>query len=121
MIEDRAADIRDDALADPGDEIEPGEGGARQNHDDDDQDLQGRIQHVHAALAKALIDHEPQALAQGEHGSGRHDQRRACAAHGRQIGFQIGPDRPQYLDIAASFPVLVDGAVHVTAMTHSKS
>ena len=84
MVIDGPADVRDDPLADPGNEIEPAEGRQCQDADDDEQRQQRLIEQSGVAAGEALVDEPAEALA--EHQDGRRGRRqRDDGAGDRQL------------------------------------
>ncbi len=75
MVEHRAAQIRGDALPDPGDEVEPDVRRAGHHDDDAEHQRQRAVEFARVAGAKAAVDDALQALPDCKHGGRRDDER----------------------------------------------
>jgi hypothetical protein len=61
-VENGAADVCDDALADPGDEVEAAERGSREQDDDADKRKNSVVERLRAAALEPVIDEPSQSL-----------------------------------------------------------
>ena len=89
MVVDRAADVGDQSLAEPGDEIEAPEGRRRQDHDDDQEGQEILVDEV-GLVAETVIDHPADRLADHQHRAGGDDQRGDGARDHLEIGSNEG-------------------------------
>ena len=76
MIEHRAADVGDHALAGGHHQVKASPGGERQDHRQRDHAGERRIEVRRIARAEARVDDVLEPLTEREHGAGRHQQRK---------------------------------------------
>jgi hypothetical protein len=105
MIEYRFADIGDNTLTNPRDNIEPRIGGHREHHYYAEENSKRQVENP---IAKTAIDHETQALTQGEYRTRRDNESDTRTKDSSQIGTQIRPDCGQDFYIPAIFTILID-------------
>src|SRR3546814_6249769 len=82
---DRLADIGDDALAEPGDAVEPAEGGDRQHGHHAKQGGEVQVEVAAVAHAEADVDDAADRLADAEHRGGGHHQRNRSEEHTSEL------------------------------------
>src|SRR3546814_16352170 len=80
------SDIVDDALAEPGDAVEPAEGGDRQHGHHAKQGGEVQVEVAAVAHAEADVDDAADRLADAEHRGGGHHQRNAGADRHPAVG-----------------------------------
>ncbi len=99
-VEDGAAQIGDDALADPRDQIEAAIGRDGEDDDDADQDEDGVVEQRRLAAAEPVIDQTAQPLAERQHGRRGDGEREDRAGEAQPVGANIGKDPAQGAEIA---------------------
>src|SRR5205809_4414152 len=83
MTRSNTADIGDDALADPGDEVKAAERRTSEQDDDADKHKNSAVERRHVAALEPLIDEPAQPLTEAQHGrrGDEKSQHRAGHAH----------------------------------------
>jgi hypothetical protein len=107
---DVAAQVGDDALAEPGDEVGAQVGRDREHGDDDRHGLDRVIERVGPALAEAAVDQVAQADAQREDGGRGEHQGDQGADDVPAIGPQVGGETPEVAQVTTGRTLLGAGA-----------
>ena len=99
--EDRPPDVGDHPLAEPGDQVEAGEGAGGQQRDHARHVDQGLVEALDLLAAEAVVDQHPQALAEGEDRRSADAERRERRHHDPAVGPQVAEEGADLADLAA--------------------
>jgi hypothetical protein len=96
------ADVGNDALAQPGDEIEAGRGGERQYQDDPEQIIE-MLADIAVARGEALVDDAPEAVGDCQRPQGRDQQGEPRTDDLAGVADRGIPDHPEVAELAAGW------------------
>ena len=117
---DGAADVGDDALADPRDEEVAAVAGGGEQGDNAEHDDQRLVEQRRNGAAKALVDQPAQPEAEGEHRARRGSQRDQRPGDRQLVGLEEANDLAELAEIAARRPVARRGGGALGAVAHHR-
>ena len=84
-VENGAADIGNDALANPGDEVEASEHRTGERDDDADKHKNSAVERRRVAAVEPIIDQSSQSLSEPQHGRRSGEQSQHCTGHAHPV------------------------------------
>ena len=102
MVEHRAADVRDDALAGTEHQEEPGVGGCREEYREAERGGQRAVEHLGTGGGEPCVDYIAKALPERENAGSRHQQRDHRGCNAQPVGSEEPRQAQELGEVAAA-------------------